>query len=89
MTTPNLGFGGVLETIFIISYSKSVAQNRMILLHGWLVTVRFHFGKTREIGMFMIFGLLDVCMTPKTNSVSGDAKLPKTVQEIQTSFSGK
>ena len=37
---------------------KRVARKlrRIILLHFGLVTFRFHFGKTRKVSMFMIFG---------------------------------
>ena len=38
-----------------------------ILLHFGRVTFRFYFGKIRDVFIFMIFGFLDVSMTPKAN----------------------
>ena len=50
---------------------KRLAQKlrRIILLLFGLVTFRFHFGKTRKLMIFMVFGFWDVTMTPKTNII--------------------
>ena len=41
----------------------------IILSHFGLVTFGFHYGRTPKPIMFMIFGFLDVSMTPKTNMI--------------------
>ena len=45
----NMWFWG-LGAIFVVHVNQSIARKlrRLILLHFWLVTCRFHFGKTRK-----------------------------------------
>ena len=55
-----LGSRVVWGAIFIFNLNKSGAQKlrRIILLHLGLVILRFHFGKTRQVIVFMI---VDFC----------------------------
>ena len=55
---------------FIVNIIQRLAKTLgiIILLHFGLATVRFHFGKTRKLIIFMIWGFSDVSMTPKTNA---------------------
>ena len=50
---PNVGPGD----LFIVNVIKRIAQKLriIIVLRFWLLTVRFHFGKTRKHFMFMVF----------------------------------
>ena len=59
---PDLGSEGVWAAIFIVNVKKRVAQKlrRILLLH-------FGNGSTRKPIFVMIFGVLDVSMTPKSN----------------------
>ena len=65
----DLGFGGVWVAMFIVNFIESVAPElrRIVLLHFGLLTFRFHFRKTREPSIYMIFGFFDVSVNPKTN----------------------
>ena len=62
------GFGvwGGLGAIFTVTFANRVARKfrRIILLYFGLITFRFHFGKAWKPFVFMIFGFLDVFMTP-------------------------
>ena len=62
---------GALRDHFAANDKKRVARKlqRIIPFHFGLVTCRFHFGKTQKVIMLMIFGILDVSMTPKTNYI--------------------
>ena len=62
----DLGGGG---STFIVNCNKRVAQKlcRIVLLHFGLVTIRFHCRKLGKVFIFMIFGVLDVSMSSKTN----------------------
>ena len=66
---PDLGSGGGLGGIAIVSFKKRVARKlrRIILLHFRLEPFRFHFGKTRKPFIFMVFGILDVPSASQTN----------------------
>ena len=57
--------------IFMVNMWKRIPQRLrgVILLHFGLVTFRFHYGRTPKPLMIMIFGFLDVSMTPKTNMI--------------------
>ena len=55
---------------FILNFKFWVAQNdlcRIILLHGDLATLNFHFPKIRKYFSFMIFGPRGHVHDPKTN----------------------
>ena len=47
-----------LGAIFIVTFKKRMSRQlrRMTLIHLGLLTFRFHFGKTRQVIFFMIFG---------------------------------
>ena len=69
----DFGVWGVYGTIFIVDFKKNPARKLRItiLLHFGLIAFRFHFGTTRKSLMFMVFGFLDVSMTPTTNYFFG------------------
>ena len=90
--TPDLGSGGVREVIFAVNYFKeqNVAQKlrRIILLHFELVTFDFHFPKTQEVFIFMVYGPSG-SMAPKTKyvrlwtqTVSKQTSIPKHFENI-------
>ena len=65
---PVWGPGG-LGAFFTVNWKLSIAQKlrRIILLHLGLVTSRFHYWKTLNPLIFMIWGFSDVSMSSKTN----------------------
>ena len=75
----------VWGAMFLVNFVKNVAPKlcRIILLHVGLVTFRFHFGKARKPIMFMVFGFLDVSMTPKTNITLETQNISKYLQMTQ------
>ena len=71
-TIPEMDSGGVCGTISTVNLKLWIAQKlcRVILFDSGLVTFRFRSGRTRKPVIFMIFGFLNVPMTPETNYIS-------------------
>ena len=67
---PDLGSEGSGGHLYC-EFEEKVAGKlrRMFRLHLGLITFRFHFGNTRKLFICMIYGFLDVSMTPKTKYI--------------------
>ena len=61
------------RVIFMVKIIKRITEKlrRIILLHFGLLVIafRFHYGRDREVIIFMISGFSDVSMTPQTNII--------------------